>query len=110
METIVRFNTKKMKEDIKIKVEEQKFLKNQRRTTKLVGERKLDPWQATCKHQSNREDLRIMYAVYGLGRGKNFNQIENHYPEENHPLKNHQRTIDRIMESYMEIVEVETQE
>jgi hypothetical protein len=107
METIVRFNVKKMKEDIKIKVEEQKFLKNQRKTVHIIGERKLSHWEATCNHQNNREDLRIMYAVYGLNRGKTFNEIENHYLEENHPLKQYQKTIDRVTEEYMEIVEVE---
>lgn len=109
METIVKFNTKKMKSDIKVKVEEQRFLKNQRRTEKLVGDRIMSPSDATYKHQCNREDLRIMYAAYGLARGKSFNQIENHYPEDNHPLKQFQGTIDRILEGYMELVEVETE-
>lgn len=100
METIVKTNLVAMKSDIKSAVENQKFLKNQRRTVKLVGERKIDPSEATYKHLTNREDLRIMYAAYGVARGKSFSQIENHYPEENHPLKNYQPAIDRILKKY----------
>lgn len=57
------------------------------------------------KHRSNREKLRIMYAVYGLMRGKSFSQIENHYPEDNHPLKKYQYQIDKLMKLY-EVQEV----
>ena len=106
METIVKFDIAKMKADIKTKVEEQKFLKNQRKTVKLVGERKVEPSVATYRHQTNREDLRIMYAAYGVARGHSFSRIENHYPEENHPLQKYQKSIDRISEKYMMLVEV----
>ena len=109
METIVKFDIAKMKADIKTKVEEQKFLKNQRKTVKLVGERKVEPSVATYRHQTNREDLRIMYAAYGVARGHSFSQIENHYPEENHPLQKYQKSIDRISEKYMMLVEVPTE-
>jgi hypothetical protein len=107
METIVEFNYAKMKENIKTKAEEQIFLKNQRKTVKLVGERKIEPSDATYKHQTNREDLRIMYAAYGIARGKSFSQTENHYSEENHPLQKYQKTIDRILEKYKVLVNVE---
>jgi len=50
-----------------------------------------------------------MYAAYGQARGKSFYQVENHYPEENHPLNNYQGTIDRILKTYTEKVEVEIQ-
>lgn len=106
METIERINVAKMKSDIKVMIEEQRFLKNQRRTEKLVGERKISPSDATYKHQVNREDLRVMYAAYGVARGKSFNYIENHYPEEEHPLNNYQGSIDRILKRYTENVEV----
>lgn len=107
METKIVYNTKKMKADIKEMVKKQKFYKNQRRTEKLVGERKLSPSDATYKHKTNREDLRIMYAGYGIARGKTFSQIENRYPEDGHPLNYHKRTIDRILEGYEELIEVE---
>jgi len=110
METIIKTNIAKMKSDIKIKVEEQKFLKNQRKTEKLVGERKIPASTAWYKHRCNREDLRIMYAAYGLARGKSFSQVENHYPEENHPLNQYRGSINRILEEYETLVEVEVQE
>jgi len=110
METKIITNIAKMKADIKVKAEEQKFLKNQRKDVNLVGERKMSASDATYKHQCNREELRMMYAAYGLARGKSIKQIENQHDEENHPLKQYQKTIDRIMEGYMKIVEVEPQE
>jgi len=105
METIVKINISKMKEDIKAKAELQKFYKNQRKTDKIVGERKMSAKDATYKHQANREDLRIMYAAYGIARGKSFSQIERH-SEENHPLQKYQKSIDRILEGYRYLVEV----
>jgi hypothetical protein len=110
METIVKFNYSKMKEDIKTKVEEQKFLKNQRKTVKIIGERVIPAKDATYKHQTNREDLRIMYAAYGIARGKKFSQIENHFPETDHPLQKYQKSIDRLLEKYKMLVKVETVE
>jgi hypothetical protein len=112
METIEKIDIAKMKSDIKAMVEKQKFYKNQRRTEKLVGKRKMPAWEATQKHQYNREELRAMYAAYGQARGKSFSQIENHYPEEGHPLKDHPfpRKIERIIKTYTINVKVETQE
>jgi hypothetical protein len=110
METIVKFNYSKMKEDIKTKAEEQKFLKNQRKDVHIVGERKMSTKDATYKHQTNREDLRIMYAAYGIARGKSFSQTENHFPEVDHPLQKYQKTIDRLLEKYKVLVKVETVE
>ena len=106
METIAKTDIAKMKADIKDKVELQKFYKNQRKTDKIIGERKMPASEATYKHQTNREDLRIMYAVYGIARGKSFSQIENHFPQENHPLEKYQKTIDRILEGYKYLEEV----
>lgn len=107
MEKLENINIAKMKADIKIKVEEQKFLKNQRKTEKLVGERKMPAWEATYKHQCNREDLRILYAAYGLARGKSFSVTENKYSEENHPLNELTGSIERILKQYEIPIEVE---
>ena len=109
METIEKIDIAKMKADIKTKVEEQKFLKNQRKTVKIVGERVIPAKDATYKHQINREDLRIMYAAYGLARGKSFSQTESQHAEENHPLQKYQKSIDRILEKYKTLVKVEVQ-
>ena len=109
METIVKFDYKKMKEDIKTKVEEQLFLKNQRKTVKILGERTIPAKDATYRHRMNREDLRIMYAAYGIARGHSFSQTENHYPEDGHPLQKYQKSIDRLLEKYKVLVKVEVQ-
>lgn len=107
METIEKIDIKKMKEDIKEKVELQKFYKRQRKSdVTIFKERKISQREAQSKHQCNREDLRILYAAYGFARGKSFSQIENHYPEENHPLQKFQKTIDRILEGYKYLEEV----
>ena len=106
METTVKFNHSQMRADIKAKAEEQIFLKNQRKEVKIVGERKMPAKDAAYKHQTNREDLRIMYAAFGLATGKTFSYVENHYPEENHPLEKYRGTIDRILGKYKMLVEV----
>ena len=106
METIVKNNIFNLKEEIKAMAEKQKFYKNQRKTVKLVGERKMSASDATYEHQRNGEKLRVMYAVYGLLRGKKFSEIENHYPEENHPLNKLQYRIDTLLSKY-QLQEVE---
>lgn len=107
METIIKIDIAKMKADIKRLAEEQKFLKNQMKTVHIVGERKMEAWQARSKHYENRLDLRILYAAYGIAKGKKFSEIENHYPEDVHPLHKFQKTIDRILEGYKYLAEVE---
>ena len=106
METTVKINISKMKEDIKTKAELQKFYKNQRKDVHIKGERKMPAKDAQYKHMCNREDLRRMYAAYGIAKGKSFSQIENHYPEDGHPLQKFQKSIDRILEGYKYLEEV----
>jgi len=116
METIEKINIKEIKSDIKAKVEEQKFYKNQRKTVHKDCSRKegdpadIEPWVATMKHQENREYLRILYAVYGVARGKSYSYVENHYPEDEHPLHQYQWKIDQILKKYRYEVPVEPQE
>jgi antitoxin component YwqK of YwqJK toxin-antitoxin module len=100
METIITINIDKLKADIKVNAEMQRFYRNQRKTVKIVGERQLPASKAAEKYYTNSEKLRAMYAAYGLVRGKNFSVTENHYPEENHPLNKLQWRIDTIMNSY----------
>lgn len=69
METIEKINVKKLREDIKKLVEEQKFLKDQRKTVHIKGERKMEPWRATMDHAYNRKELSIMYAALLVLRG-----------------------------------------
>jgi hypothetical protein len=89
-----------LRENISVLEQEQRFLKNQRKTVNLFDKRKMETWKAQMTHRINREKLRVMYAAYGLARGKTYSQVENVYPEENHPLKNYQSEINKILEDY----------
>ncbi len=100
METIVKTNILKLKNDIKELAEKQKYYRNQRKTVHIVGEREIEASNAWYEHYKNRNKLRIMYAAYGILKGKKFSEIENHYPEENHPLKEHQYQIDKLVKEY----------
>lgn len=104
MEIVKRIDVKQIKSDIKAIAEEQKFLRNQRKTVHIVGERKISASDAEAQHRSNRERLREMYAAYGLMRGKKFSEIENHYPEEGHPLNLIKYRIDKLVEQYTKMV------
>jgi hypothetical protein len=90
----------KMKNDIKTLAEKQKFLRNQRKTVHIVGERQLPAGEAGYMHITNKNKLRILYAAYGIARGKTFKQIESSHSEENHPLMTFQRQIDYVLKSY----------
>ena len=73
METLEKTNTvgiNKLKNDIKSLSQEQRELKNQMKTVRLVGERKLEPCVAAYKHWMNRRKLNLMYAAYQILRGK----------------------------------------
>lgn len=106
METIEKYTKeeriqfKAFKNYIKSIAAEQKFLKNQRKTEYLVGERKMSPSDAAYKHMTNREDLRVLYAAYGILKGKKYSEIENHYPDENHPLQQYERSIERVLKEH----------
>jgi hypothetical protein len=77
IETIVevkRIDLSILKNQIKELVAEQKILRNQRKTVNLIGERKMEPWQAASIHNSNRIKLSGMYVAYGVLRGKDFEE------------------------------------
>jgi len=98
--TINKIAINALKSDIKKLSEEQKFLRNQRKTVNIKGERTMEPWVAAMKHRANREKLRIMFAAYGLMRGQSFSQIESKHSEEEHPLKNFLPSISKMIETY----------
>jgi len=111
METITKIDVRAMKADIKAKVEEQRYYKRQRKSDKTIfKEREITPKEAQWKHQANRHTLRLMYAAYGKARGKSFSQVENRYPEENHPLNEWCISIDSIINRYTIQVPVEIAE
>lgn len=88
------------KQEIKKLAEEQKSLKNLRKSVHYQGVRTMEPWQAAYRHYANRETLRIMYAAYGIMRGKKYSEIESYYSEENHPLKQFENKIQKLIEKY----------
>jgi hypothetical protein len=90
-----------LKNDIFNTVQEQKLLKNQRKTVNLKGERLIEPSEAVWRVYINSLKLRVMYAAYGLMRGKDFSYTENHYPEETHPLNNYLNSINKCIEVHM---------
>lgn len=101
------FDKKTMKAEIKVLVAKQKLTKAQRKTVNLVGERTMEDWVAQMDVMDNKHHLRLMYATYGLMRGKAFSVTENRYPEETHPLKEFEQTIQRMLSSYeIEVPEV----
>lgn len=91
-----------LKNDIKKLVEVQKELKNQRKTVRLVGTRTMEPWQAAMRHQSNRHQLRLMYAAYTKMRDKSYSYAENNciLTDEYHPLYMYEKQINSIIEKY----------
>jgi len=109
METILKYNVKALKAEIKRLSEYQIYLKNQRKTVKLVGDRVIWPSEAAWKHRVGREQLRIMFAAYGIMRGKSFDQTEkNNRPEgEEHPLNQFRDKIDNVLLMYLQEVPVE---
>ena len=56
---------------------EQRNAKEQRKTVRFTGERTMSPGDACNVVRGNKEDLRAMYAAYGLMRGKKISEIEN---------------------------------
>jgi hypothetical protein len=116
METIEKIDVRAMKADIKKMVEEQRFYKKQRKDAKYIikdGEKfghwdPMHPSEAQWKHAAMRKKLRLIYAAYGKARGKSFSQVENKYPEENHPLNQWCVSIDSLVNRYRIMVPVET--
>lgn len=80
----------------------QRNTKEQRKTVRFTGTRTMDPSTASWKAVLNRHDLRIMYAAYGLMRGKKFSEIENRSKMENgfHELMNYLYEINDVLQKY----------
>ena len=69
-------NIKEFRQEIAKLEKEQKEIKPQRKTENFKGTRTVDHWTASEKVIKNKKRLRMMYAAYGLMRGKTFEQIE----------------------------------
>jgi chromosome segregation ATPase len=106
--------TKKLREEIAALEKKQIEMKAQRKTVNLKVKRTVDPYSAAMNVLSNREKLRVMYAAYGLMRGKRFNQVENHWDTKNndiHPLYGLASQINNVLNKYgytMEYTKVKT--
>lgn len=65
-----------LKQKIKSLAENQKYLKNQRKSINLSGTRDMPEWQACMNHFNARIDLREMHVVHALSKGRTYEQIE----------------------------------
>jgi len=105
---------KKLREEIAALEKKQVELKAQRKTVNLKVKRTVNPYDAAQAVDENRPKLRVMYAAYGLMRGKRFNQVENHWDNKNneiHPLYGLALQINKILNKYgytMEYTKVKT--
>jgi hypothetical protein len=111
METTERiYKVKELKAKIKVAAAYQIFLKNQRKTEKLVGKREISPSEATWKHQVNREKLANMYVAYGVMRGKDLEkELKNHISKkEEHFITYARINVEKLLDEYKmkEAVEV----
>lgn len=106
--------TKKLREEIAALEKKQIEMKAQRKTVNLKVKRTVDPYSAAMNVLSNREKLRVMYAAYGLMRGKKFSQVENRWANNNndiHPLYGLASQINNVLNKYgytMEYTKVKT--
>ena len=106
--------TKKLREEIAALEKKQIEMKAQRKTVNLKVKRTVDPYCAAMNVLSNREKLRVMYAAYGLMRGKKFSQVENRWANNNndiHPLYGLASQINNVLNKYgytMEYTKVKT--
>ena len=95
---------KKLKEKIANAVDEQKIFKENRKTVRFKGERKYEPWEAAMKADYRTHQLRILYAAYGLLRGRKITETENHVPKSwlknYHPLMDYYFEIDYVLKEY----------
>ena len=102
---------KQFREEIAALEKEQINMKAQRKTVNLKVERTVDPYTAADRVINNRCKLRVMYAAYGLMKGRRFEQIENHYDKnENkiHLLHGFANSINDILNKYGYTMEYET--
>lgn len=77
MDTNLKNAISAMRNEIAELEKEQKTIKPQRKTVYYTGERTLHPWEAAEKVRTNKHELRILYAAYGLLKGNNFDVTEN---------------------------------
>lgn len=97
-------NIKKFRTEIAELEKKQKNLKEQRKTKYCTVERTMPAEEAQWRVVPTSEKLRIMYAAYGLMRGRKFSQIENKvskdWKESYHPLADYIPDIQEYLIKY----------
>ena len=93
---------KTIKIEIKKLAENQKILKNQRKTVHIQGERLMESWKAEYLHRESRHKLRLLYATYAILKGKTIEQfnIENPSKDETNSILNYRNKIEKLVEEY----------
>lgn len=90
-----------IKNEIKKLVENQRSLKNQRKTVHIVGERIMEPWKAAYLHNANRHQLRLMYAAYHVLRGKDLNLFETQkHKGGKNPISYYSKQVENLVEKF----------
>lgn len=89
-----------LKIDIKKLAEGQAALRSQRKTINFVGERVLNAGQAFFQHKANRHQLRLLYTIQQLLKGKTLEQIEPKSKGDKLPLSVYQLKLDLLMRQY----------
>ena len=93
---------RQLRQEIAALEKEQINMKAQRKTVNLKVERTISQYEAAEKVRTNRRKLRVMYAAYGLMRGKTFEIIENRHDSQSttHPLIAYCRDINKVLNKY----------
>lgn len=68
-----------LKNEIKRLSERQVILRDQRKTVYNKLERTIDPSTAAYEHYENRNRLRILFAAYGILRGRTLDEVKLNY-------------------------------
>jgi hypothetical protein len=91
-----------IKNDIRQLAENQKSLKNQRKTVHLKGERTIEPWKATLTHNANRHQLRLLYAAYHVLKGRDLSTFETKPSNKSNivPISIYADQINKLVEKY----------
>lgn len=82
----------KIKNTIKTLSNEQRELKNQRKTVNLKGERTIEPYTALIRHDRNRYELRHLQMAYRVLKGNDITYPKNALYS--------QSKIDKLVETY----------
>lgn len=95
-----------IKNEIKKLAENQKNLRNQRKTVHIKGERVMEAWKADYLHSENRHELRMLHTAYAVLKGKTFEEIEPKNKSGKTPLSYYKNTIDKLVEKYKVVEEI----